>query len=118
MKDYFSEIEFKLCSPPCSKADMNAETLKKLNLAREDAAIPFVITSAYRSKEWDKSKGRSGTGAHTLGRAVDIRCKSSKNKYKILIALLDAGFNRIGISASFIHADDSPNHEQQVIWTY
>ena len=84
MKDYFSESEFKACSPPCSKADMNPETLRKLNLARENACYPFVLTSAYRSKEWDKRKEAQ---ERTLGCAVDIRCKSSKNKYKILIAL-------------------------------
>lgn len=115
---YFSENEFKRCSPSCSLQDMQQTTMSKMDTAREIAGIPFVITSAFRSSAWDRAKGRSGTGAHTLGRAIDIRCHSSANRFKIVDALLKAGFRRIGIANSFIHADDSTNHTQQVIWTY
>lgn len=118
MKDYFSESEFKACSPSCSKADMQAETLCKLNNARHMAGIPFVLNSAYRSPAHDKTKGRSGTGAHTLGRAVDIRCNTIQNRFKIVDAAIRAGFTRIGIAKSFVHLDDSPNHTQEVIWLY
>ena len=68
---YFKEEEFNRCSPECSLQDMKQTTLSKLDTAREIAGIPFVLTSAYRSPEWDKNKGRSGTGAHTLGQAVE-----------------------------------------------
>lgn len=118
MKDYFPESDFKKCTPPCKKSDMHPETLCKLNNARHIAGIPFVPTSAYRSPAHDKSKGRSGTGAHTLGRAVDIRCNNPAARYKIITAALAAGFNRIGVAGSFIHVDDSPNHAPAVIWTY
>lgn len=116
MKDYFPESDFKKCVPSCSKSDMHPETLCKLNNARHLAGIPFVPTSAYRSPAHDKSKGRSGTGAHTLGRAVDIRCSTSENRAKVLTALIEAGFERIGIYPTFIHADDSPVHEAPRFW--
>ena len=115
---YFSESEFKQCSPSCSLQDMKQTTMSKIDTAREIAGIPFVMTSAFRASAWDKAKGRSGTGSHTLGQAVDIRCNSSANRWKIIDALLKAGFTRIGIANTFIHADDSQNHTQQVIWTY
>lgn len=115
---YFTESEFKQCSPSCSLQDMKQTTMSKMDTAREIAGIPFVITSAYRPSEWDRAKGRSGTGAHTLGCAIDIRCNSSSNRFKIVAALLKAGFTRIGIAKTFIHADDSPQHAQQVIWMY
>ncbi len=118
MSKYFKDSEFKRCSPSCSIDDMNAETLNRLDQARESAGIPFVLNSAYRSPAHDKSKGRSGTGAHTLGRAVDIRCNTSANRWKIVSALIAAGFTRIGVASTYIHADDSPNHAQNVIWTY
>lgn len=118
MSKYFKDSEFKRCSPSCSIDDMNAETLNRLDQAREYAGIPFVLNSAYRSPAHDKSKGRSGTGAHTLGRAVDIRCNTSANRWKIVSALIAAGFTRIGVANTYIHADDSPNHAQNVIWTY
>lgn len=115
---YFSESEFNRCSPSCSLQDMKQTTISKLDTAREIAGIPFVLTSAYRSREWDQSKGRSGTGAHTLGKAVDIRCNTSRNRFLIVNALLKAGFKRIGVAKTFVHADDSETHDQSVMWLY
>lgn len=115
---YFKDSEFARCSPSCSINDMQQSTLDKLDKARELAGIPFVLTSAHRSSAHDKAKGRSGTGSHTLGHAVDIKCNTSSNRFLIVDALLKAGFKRIGIANNFIHADDSIQHAQAVIWTY
>lgn len=118
MYKYFSDKEFKHCTPTCSINDMNVEFMEKLDLLRERACIPLVITSAYRSREWDLSKGRSGNGAHTKGVAVDIRCNNSHNRFLILKAALEIGFRRIGISDTFIHVDDDSSLPQGVIWLY
>ena len=115
---YFSKGEFGRCSPACSLQDMKQTTISKLDTAREIAGIPFVLTSAYRPPEHDRSKGRSGTGAHTLGKAVDIRCNTSRNRFLIVNALLKAGFKRIGVAKTFIHTDDSERHDQSVMWLY
>ncbi len=115
---YFKEREFELCTPSCSLQDMKQTTMSKLDTAREIAGIPFVLNCAYRSSRWDKNKGRSGTGSHTTGNAVDIRCHSLENRYKIVSALFQAGFTRIGIANNFIHADDSEKHKQRVVWLY
>ena len=100
---YFSEGEFNRCSPSCSLQDMKQTTMSKLDTAREIAGIPFVLTSAYRSP---------------LGRAVDIKCNTSRNRFLIVDALLKAGFNRVGVANTFIHADDSETHDQEVMWLY
>lgn len=118
MYRYFSDKEFKACSPSCSINDMDKEFMDKLDILREKADIPLVITSAYRSKEWDLSKGRSGNGAHTKGVAVDIRCNNSHNRFLILKAALEIGFKRIGIANTFIHVDDDSSLPQEVIWGY
>lgn len=118
MYRYFSDKEFKNCSPICSINDMDKEFMDKLDILREKAGIPLVITSAYRSKEWDLSKGRSGNGAHTKGVAVDIRCNNSHNRFLILKAALEIGFKRIGIANTFIHVDDDSSLPQEVIWGY
>lgn len=118
MYRYFSDKEFKNCSPSCSINDMDKEFMDKLDILREKAGIPLVITSAYRSKEWDLSKGRSGNGAHTKGVAVDIRCNNSHNRFLILKAALEIGFKRIGIANTFIHVDDDSSLPQEVIWGY
>ena len=115
---YFSESEFKRCTPPCSLQDMEQSTMDKADKARQLAGIPFVINSAYRSVAYEKSKGRAGTSSHTLGKAIDIRCYSPESRYKVVTALLKAGFTRIGIANNYIHADDSEKHRQGVIWLY
>lgn len=115
---YFAESEFQQCVPKCSLQDMNQSTMSKLDTAREVAGIPFVLTSAYRSPQWDRDRGRSGTGSHTKGMAVDIRCHGVSNRFEIIYGLLMAGFTRIGIHKKFIHADTSPSHTQRIIWMY
>lgn len=115
---YFNEGEFKACSPSCSLQDMQQHTMDKLDAARELAGIPFVINSAYRSAAWDKSKGRTGTGAHTKGCAVDIRCNTSESRMKIVKACLAVGFTRVGIGKTYVHVDDDATKPQNVIWHY
>lgn len=115
---YFRESEFKACSPSCSLQDMKQHTIEKLDAAREMAGIPFVLNSAFRSSAYDKSKGRSGTGAHTSGCAVDIRCNTDAHRMKIVLACLAVGFRRIGIGKTYIHVDDDPTKPQNVMWDY
>ena len=118
MYKYFSEEEFKNCIPSCSLNDMNKDFMMLLDELREKCGIPLVINSAYRSKEYDIAKGRSGNGAHTKGKAVDIRCNDSINRHKILKNAIKLGFNRIGISSSFIHLDVDDTLVQNVCWLY
>jgi uncharacterized protein YcbK (DUF882 family) len=115
---YFKESEFKKCVPACSLQDMQQGTMDKLDAAREAAGIPFVLNSAYRSVAHEKKQGRNGTSSHTKGMAVDIRCNSNENRMKIVRALLEAGFVRIGIGKTYVHADDDPAKSQNVMWHY
>lgn len=115
---YFSEAEFRRCTPPCSLQDMRQDVMTRLDNARHQAGIPFVLNSAYRSRAYELSKGRSGNSAHTRGYAVDIRCQTMANRKKVVQALLDNGFNRIGIAATYVHADFDPSLTQDLIWLY
>ena len=85
-----------------------------LDCARADSGVPFVLNCAFRSVEYDKRKGRSGTSFHTLGRAVDIRCTDSYTRSKILQYCLRYGLS-CGISKTFIHVDNRPN---QLVFLY
>ena len=118
MAKYFNEKEFNNCTPSCSMADMNSEFLGLLDKVREKAGIPLVINCAYRSKEYDLKKGRSGNSAHTKGKAVDIRCNQSTNYYKIIKAALEVGITRIGIGNGFVHLDYDNTLPQNVLWNY
>ena len=115
---HFKESEFKACSPACSLQDMKQHTMDKLDAARALAGIPFVLNSAYRSPAWERSHGRTGTGAHPHGCGVDIRCNTSANRMKIIQSCLAVGFRRIGIGKTYIHVDDDETQAQNVIWHY
>ena len=107
MSKYFKEIEY----------NMDLDFLAKLDKAREYAGIPFVINSAYRSPDHPESI-KNPTSSHIKGLAVDIKAKDSRNRYKVLEALIRVGFNRIGIADSFIHVDDDKEKSSNVVWTY
>ena len=76
---YFKPEEFERCNPSCSIEDMDQDFLDLLDDLREKAGTPLVLNCAYRSKEHDKAKGRSGNSAHTEGLAVDIRPQSDED---------------------------------------
>lgn len=101
---------------PSPKYVINEGSLLRLDRARQIAGIPFVVNSSYRSPAYEVSKGRSGTSAHCLGRAFDIKCRSSRERYLIISGAIAAGFSRIGIYPNFVHLDDSTDHDQCVIW--
>ena len=119
MAKYFSESEFRRCTPACSEADMDAAFVRVLDRVRERAGIPLVLTSAYRSPEWEVAHGRSGKGDHPQGRGVDVRCGTGASRYKIVAAALAEGINRIGIGKNYVHLGaGAQGLPQDVIWHY
>lgn len=104
---YFHPQEFMNAKPSCSIDDMSEDFLLRLDDARALCSVPFVITSAYRSDEYEKEHNRhlDNIGAHSKGLAVDIRCSSACDRLKIVICLVAVGFRRIGLYNGFIHVD-------------
>ena len=43
---------------------------------------------------------------------------SSTDRFTILKALVQAGFNRIGIASSFLHCDLDENKPSNITWVY
>lgn len=109
MTRYFKEID-------CG--NMNQEFLLKLDRAREVAQIPFKINSAYRTPEHNAKIGGKPNSSHLKGLAVDISATDSIQRFTILKALIDTGFNRIGIAKTFIHVDDDKSKSPEVVWLY
>lgn len=118
MSKYFQDAEFRRCVPSCSIDQMEPGFLELLDAVREIAGIPLVLNCAYRSKAREKKMGRSGNSAHTRGLAVDIRCNTSANRYKIVAAALGCGIRRIGIGKTFVHLDNDTSLPQGVMWDY
>ena len=115
---YFEYSEFDSPDQKGSYKHMDVEFLNKLAQARKIAAVGFKITSGYRSPEHNEKVGGVPNSSHTLGHACDIYAPTSRQKYIIINALLQAGFDRIGVAKNFIHVDDDPSKNEDVIWTY
>lgn len=92
-----------------------------LDSARDKAGIPFIIISGLRTIAQNNASGGVSESAHLadasgLSQAVDLACTASVNRFKMVKALLDVGFNRIGIYQNHIHADESSALPQSVMW--
>lgn len=116
--NYFGIEEFDSPDLPGSGELMNEETLMMLDKAREIAGVPFKINSGVRTEEHNEKVGGKPNSAHTRGYAFDIHVQSSRHRMLILSALIEVGFNRIGIAKTFIHADNDPDLPQDVAWLY
>lgn len=92
--------------------------LRKLDEARDQAGLPFKITSGYRCPAYNLTVGGKARSAHLYGVAADIACNSSAARYWMLDTFLRLGFTRIGVGKDFIHVDEDPNKTSPVIWTY
>jgi len=109
----FKEHEFACKCGQCGLgyAQMQDSTLSKVFTARKRANVPFVIRSAFRCQAHNAKVSKTKNSAHTRGFAVDIEYGTMDEGFKILKALIDAGFPRVGINfdLEFIHADDDPS---------
>lgn len=115
---YFKDSEFKRLTPSCTIAQMDCGLLKLLDELREAVGMPFVITSAYRSPDWDLAKGRTGRGSHTKGMAVDISCPNTYFTRLVLQHALKLPFQGIGIGKGFIHLDVMYRPLAPLVWGY
>jgi len=116
----FKESEFKCGCGKCflGFAHINQVSFGKLQDARERANVPFIITSSIRCKSHNQRTGGTMTSAHLTGQAFDILANNVHTRFRILKALLDAGFTRIGIAKDYIHADDDNSKTPKVTWLY
>ena len=97
---------------------MQESHIGRLYDARLIADIPFVINSGHRCIAHNRTVGGSHNSDHLSGHGTDIRCTDSAQRWIIIDALLHAGFRRIGIAKTFIHAGSDPRLPQEVVWTY
>jgi len=115
---HFKIKEF-LC-PCCGQGveEMSKGLLYMLDTARDIAGIPFIITSGFRCHEHNKEVGGSPASSHLEGVAADIKADTSRKRYLIVKALIQAGFNRIGIGKNFVHVDLDLDKTDSLMWTY
>lgn len=97
---------------------MDLDFLMMLDDARHKAGIAFVITSGVRCSSHNRASGGKKDSAHLHGFAADIACSDSRSRGYMIGALYEAGFNRIGIHSKFLHVDDDPAKDADVVWLY
>lgn len=116
-KGYFSHDEM-VCRCGCGLVIYDQRFIKRVNTARYISGIPYPPSSWCRCPTWNKHEGGSKTSSHLVGKAVDVECSSNLRRFKILFGLLLAGFIRIGIAKTFIHADNDEDKPRPRLWVY
>jgi len=111
----FSKSEFEC--PCCKVSTIDGGLVHSLQRIRDTLGRSMAITSGYRCEAHNKAVGGVETSAHRLGLAVDIACKTSTDRARLL-PLLVKEFRRIGIGKDFIHVDIDMSKPNPVIWDY
>jgi zinc D-Ala-D-Ala carboxypeptidase len=116
---HFTDTERRCSCGNCDGAvTANDELLEKLEAVRTLIGQALTINSWCRCADHNKAVGGKDDSAHLTGQAVDIRCESGSDRWMLLGALRTVEFKRIGVGASFIHADVDSTKPQRVVWTY
>ena len=123
MYKYFKLSEFDSPDRPGSGELMEHDVVQALDIARDIYGYPMIITSGFRTVDYnrqliDMGYPASPKSSHLLGWAVDIAVTDNERRFLMLEALLDAGFNRIGLGAGFIHVDMDPYKKPNALWIY
>jgi uncharacterized protein YcbK (DUF882 family) len=115
---YFEYEEFDSPDIQGSGQLMDPKLLNMIDEAREIYGKPIHVTSGYRTEAHNRKVGGVDSSSHLKGLAIDVACVRSDDRFKMLSALLEVGFNRIGVAGTFIHVDIDKDKSQNVIWTY
>jgi len=115
---YFKYEEFDSPDLKGSGNLMDKRLLEMIDKARGIYGKPMRVNSGYRTKSHNRKVGGVDSSSHLKGLAIDVACVKSNDRFKMLNALLEVGFNRIGVASTFIHVDIDKNKSKNVIWTY
>mgnify|MGYP003132653736 CR=1 FL=1 len=85
---------------------MDREFLHTLDRARHLAELKFKILKGYISPSYAHRCNELSNSSHLIGRAAVIQCKNIYKRYRIITALLEAGFTRIGIHHKYLYVDN------------
>lgn len=106
---------------------LDKELVAMLDLARDKAGVPFVITSGLRTADQNSAlHGAVSDSAHLTGFAVDMSTNGDDHQLnRMLYGLSVAGFDRIGLYFSLegtklvprhIHVDIDKSKPPEVTW--
>jgi|SRR3989338_9474073 len=116
LSKYFDRKEF-ACKCGCGFDDVHPRLIERLEAVRELYCEPLLITSGCRCAKHNEASGGKEDSAHLRGLAADIQVSNSRERYELLIFLLNR-FYRIGIAKTFIHVDVDTLKDKDVCWMY
>ena len=106
------------CKCGCGYVVINRVHIERRQRMRDIYGKPISPTSSSRCTDHNHAVGGSRTSSHLFGVADDYPAESSRDKFEVVTAALEAGFNRIGIGKDFVHVDSDPDKSPDVIWEY
>ena len=134
MTQNFSRSEF-ACRCGCGEDRISEDLVERLQLCRDAYGRGIQINSGCRCPSHNKKEGGSPTSSHlvqdrevdgngwTGGKQetsvdVDVRCETSRDRFRLLLCLMEAGIRRIGIHPKFLHVDIDPAKDDEVAFLY
>jgi len=118
---YFTADEINAVSFGCVDGFNKIQSIAiiKLDEVRHRLGYPLTLTCAYRTREHDISKGRSGNSDHCLGTGFDIQINGLVHALQIVAESAKEGFNSFGINlkAGFVHIGIKPK-TKITTWEY
>ncbi len=110
---FFKESEFVMGNENVFH-EMNSDFLIRLDELRKLVDEPLIITSSYRSIDYNKSVGGASKSQHLIGNAADLACNNGILRAKIIYNALSLGMS-VGAAKGFVHVD---GRKLQVLFTY
>lgn len=117
ISEHFSEKEM-ICPCGCGKVHVDQFLIYLLEKARKLLGRPIIITSGYRCAKHNAVVDGKPNSAHLTGKAVDIQCAFSSERFDLIRTFIGIGVTRLGIGGDFIHIDCDTMLPQRCIWIY
>jgi len=97
---------------------MNGPFMAMLEKLRVALGRPLVIRSGFRCESKNMSlKKAAKNSLHLRGRAVDIRVRSSFERFMLIKHAMQLGFAGIGVNRTTVHLDNRPQSDA-AMWHY
>jgi len=97
---------------------MSGELILQLTNMEIVLGRSLIYNSGFRCGECNKKAGGVKDSSHLRGKAVDIKCNNSGERFALVKAALEHGFKRIGIGKTIVHLDVDGSLPQKVAWLY
>ncbi len=106
------------------KLEMDANFMERLQALRAEYGKPMAISSGYRHETHPIEAAKETPGAHSTGRACDVRVMGGDALNLIALAVKN-GFTGVGVKQKggqrFLHLDDLPHDDKRPrpwVWSY